>query len=287
MKKYVAILIILVLFIAVYFNRFALDKYFSKNFPKLAQSTIVQTIKEDISAPPPLISDIFSPKAYLTLKGTIEQTNVNRSQNGNLPALLENQKLNAAAKLKLDDMFGQQYFEHINPQGVGPGDLAKKAGYNFISEGENLALGNFEDDAVLVTAWMNSPGHRANILNGHYAEIGVAVGQGMYEGKKTWLAVQEFGKPASDCPTVDSNLKSQINSSQTETNQLEYQLKTTKAQLDAENPQTQEGYNKYNQDLAQYNDLVHIYNNKVDVLKQLISRYNNEVNAYNSCLGNS
>ena len=287
MKKYLALLIFLVVFILVWFNRFAVEKYFNLNFPKLAQSSIVQSIKEDISAPPPLISNIFSPSAHLTLEGTITQTNINRAQNGNLPALTENQKLDAAAKVKLNDMFKQQYFEHINPQGVGPGDLARQVGYDFISEGENLALGNYEDDAVLVTAWMNSPGHRANILNTHYTQIGVAVGEGIYEGKKTWLAVQEFGRPASDCPVVEPGIKANIDASQGETNLLESQLKTEKSKLDAENPQTQDQYNTYKQDLDDYNNLVHIYNNKIDTLKQLIARYNDEVNAYNNCLANS
>src|SRR6185369_15716694 len=117
-----------------------------------------------------------------------------------LPALKENALLDKAAKKKLDDMFAQQYFEHINPQGKGPSDLAKSVGYDYIAIGENLALGNFKNDAELVQAWMDSPGHRANILNKQYTEIGVAVGQGTYEGKKTWLAVQEFGRPTSSCP---------------------------------------------------------------------------------------
>ena len=61
-----------------------------------------------------------------------------------------------------------------------------------------------------MTAWMNSPGHRANILNPHFQEIGVAVGKGMYEGHETWIAVQSFGMPLSACPASDANLKIKI-----------------------------------------------------------------------------
>ena len=182
-------------------------------------------------------------------------------------------------------MFKQQYFEHINPQGVGPGDVAKQAGYDFISEGENLALGNFSDDQDLLTAWMNSPGHRANILNNKYQEIGAAVGQGVYQGHFTWLAVQEFGKPAGSCPSVDANLKSQINSLRADINQAQSQLASLKSRIDSANPQTQSDYNAYNQEVAQYNSEVQIYNNKIDSLKLIASQYNAEVTAFNACLG--
>jgi len=287
MKKVFVSVIVIILIVLGWHYRFSIYKYFTAKFPSLAQNPLVESIKEDISAPPPLISNIFSPSAHLTVEGTIEQTNLNRQQNGGLPALRENTKLDQAAQAKLADMFKQQYFEHVNPQGVGPGDLAKKAGYNYLAEGENLALGNFDDDEVLVTAWMNSPGHRANILNTHYTEIGVAVGQGMYEGKKTWLAVQEFGRPASDCPSVDPNLKAEINSQEADINSMDGELKTEKAQLDAMHPQTQQEYDDYKNKLDEYNNEVHLYNNKIDQVKQLVSQYNNQINSYNSCLGSS
>ena len=207
MKKFLGVIIVLIIAAAAWYYRFPIEKYFNSKFPALAQIPVVQDIKQDISTPPPLISKLINPGTHLTDAGVIEWTNTNRAQNGQLPALKENTLLDQAAELKLQDMFKQQYFEHVNPQGVGPGDLAKKVGYNFIAEGENLALGNFGNDQSLVTAWMNSPGHRANILNVHYTEIGVAVGQGSYQGQTTWLAVQEFGRPASSCPSVDLALK--------------------------------------------------------------------------------
>jgi hypothetical protein len=184
-------------------------------------------------------------------------------------------------------MFKQQYFEHINPQGIGPGDLARQVDYIFISEGENLALGNFSDDQDLLTAWMDSPGHRANILNTKFEEIGVAVGQGMYEGRQTWLAVQEFGKPASSCPGVDANLKAGIDSLNAEINQLGPPLQQVKSQIDSANPKTQSDYDAYNSLVAQYNSAVKIYNNKVDTLKLLTGQYNAEVKDFNVCLGSS
>jgi uncharacterized protein YkwD/outer membrane murein-binding lipoprotein Lpp len=264
--------------------RFIIQKFFQK-FPQISQIPTVSQIAQDISAPPPLVGQTNDPNSSLTREGVINWTNTNRQQNGALPPLKENLLLDKAAQAKLQDMFKQQYFEHVNPQGVGPGDLAKQAGYDYISEGENLALGNFTNDQDLVTAWMNSPGHRANILNKGFEEIGVAVGQGIYQGHQTWLAVQEFGKPASSCPSIDSNLKAEITGLNSDINQMKPQLTQLKTEIDSANPQSQSQYDAYNQEVAQYNSMVQIYNNKVDVLKLDTDQYNNEVSAYNACLG--
>jgi uncharacterized protein YkwD len=221
----------------------------------------------------------------LSISGVIIYTNQNREQNGNLPPLKENAQLNKAAKAKLDDMFAQQYFEHENPQGLAPADLAKAAGYAYISIGENLASGNFKDDKDLVQAWMDSPGHRANILNSKFMEIGVAVGQGNFKGRKVWLAVQEFGKPKSSCPAIDTNLKTQIDSLQKEVDVDQANLEVKKSEMNSMDPKTQAEYDSYNQKVAEYNSLIKIYNNKVDLLKANVAQYNAEVNNYNTCAG--
>lgn len=283
MKKFFTVIAIFIIAATAWHYRFAAQKFFQK-LPEIAKSPAVLDVTQEISTPPPLVGQQDNPNSHLTRVGVIAWTNNNRQQNGNLPALTENTLLDKAAQLKLQDMFKQQYFEHINPQGIGPGDLARQAGYNFIAEGENLALGNFTDDQELLTAWMNSPGHRANILNTKYEEIGVAVGQGMYQGHQTWLAVQEFGKPASSCPSVDLGLKTQISSLQSDINQLLSQLTALKSQIDSANPKTQSDYDVYNQVVAQYNSLAKIYNNKIDNLKLVTDQYNTEVKAYNACL---
>jgi uncharacterized protein YkwD len=290
MKKWIVGLIFVIA--AVLFWHFVLPKESQvgqipgdvKNF---ASSTLsgLQNASQNISVPAPLKSLVQNPNSLLTDSGVISWTNTNRQQNGNLPALTENSVLDQEAAAKLADMFKQQYFEHVNPQGHGPDYLAKTYGYAYISIGENLALGNFKNDQDLLTAWMNSPGHRANILNVKYREIGVAVGQGMYQGEKTWLAVQEFGEPASVCPSVNLNLKTQIVSLQAEVDQDGAQLTAEKAQIDSANPQTQSDYNIYNAEVADYNNKVAIYNNEVDTLKLDTSNYNAEVTAFNSCAG--
>ena len=54
---------------------------------------------------------------------------------------------------------------------------------------------------------MNSPGHRANILNGKFTQIGVAVGRGTFEDHEVWIGVQVFARPLSDCPQPNAALK--------------------------------------------------------------------------------
>src|SRR3989344_3216924 len=58
--------------------------------------------------------------------------------------------------------------------------------------GENLILGNFLSEKEAVQHWMDSPGHRANILNNRFTEIGVAFIKGQYQGDTVWIGVQEI-----------------------------------------------------------------------------------------------
>ena len=158
-------------------------------------------------------------------------TNIKRINNG-LSPLSRSDKLSASAAKKVKDMFEKQYFEHISPSGRGVKDLAQEAGYEFIVIGENLALGNFENDESLVQAWMESPGHRDNILNSRFREIGVAVGKGVFEGKSTWIAVQHFGFPVSYCPGPDDNFRDKIEKGENEIIVLQKELKASKAALE-------------------------------------------------------
>ncbi len=234
--------------------------------------------------PPPLVQSAAGKAGSLSKDGIIAQTNLQRQDNGNLPPLKENGQLDSAAAAKLQDLFQRQYFEHVSPDGKGPADLARDAGYAYLMVGENLALGNFGSDQELVDAWMNSPGHRANILRADFSEIGAAAAVGQYQGRETWIAVQEFGRPQSSCPAVDEGLKAQITSLQAQTDALAAELAAEKAVLDKAAPQTQQETGAYNAQVADYNNRIKIYDNQVDVLKGEISRYNAAVSAHNACL---
>jgi len=225
-------------------------------------------------------SSSVSSMAPLSTNGVIVFTNDARAQNGGLSALTENTVLDKDAQMKLADMFSKQYFEHVSPTGIGPGELANTVGYAYVIVGENLALGDFSNDQDLVTAWMNSPGHRANILNAHYQEIGVAVGRGMYEGRNTWLAVQSFGMPASACPRTDAQLKAQIDINNATIINLRAELDAKRALIDSTN-QSDPNYNTY---VNEFNALVPQYNNIVEVNRVAVLNYNASVKSFNACI---
>lgn len=95
-----------------------------------------------------------------------------------------NEELAVAAQLHAEDMVEQNYFDHTSKDGRSFGERAKDAGYDASPRGENIAAGHPTPEAVM-DGWMNSPGHRNNILSGGSNEIGV----GMFELR--W--VQVFG----------------------------------------------------------------------------------------------
>lgn len=255
-----------------------------ENIPLLSTTTAAAPAVKSISAPEPLkvIRDALVGSSKLTQTGVIVETNRERTARG-IPALSENQKLDAAAEAKVIDMFAKQYFEHVSPSGVGVDTLADRVGYAYVTVGENLALGNFADDQALVTAWMNSPGHRANILNTHFSEIGVAVRKGMFEGREVWLAVQEFGRPLSSCPAIDPTLKQSIEESKTKIEALQTSLDNVRQEIDAMEPKRGDAYN---QKVDEYNSLIPSYNQLVAATRTLIDQYNNQVRIFNSCIAN-
>ena len=215
----------------------------------------------------------------LTSRGVFVLTNAARVASSSVP-LVENARLDASAKAKLADLFARQYFEHVSPTGKGPSDLAEAAGYDYILIGENLALGDFKDDAALMAAWMASPGHRANILNPRFREIGIAVGRGTYQGEKTWIAVQEFGLARNACPQTDAELKSRIDAEIAQSDAMKAKLDQEKAAIAA----TPQNDPSYNQKAEQYNSEVPAYNSLVEKIKSDTQIYNTGVQKVNACL---
>jgi uncharacterized protein YkwD len=236
-----------------------------------------------ISAPPPLRKEDDAPSARLTGDGVFSETNRHRAENG-FAELRHDAQLDAAAEAKLKDMFERQYFAHESPTGEGPAEVVEASGYAYIIVGENLALGNFADDRELVQAWMDSPGHRANILEGKFTEIGIAVGRGTFEGKTTWMAVQEFGKPLSDCPEVSAELQAQIEADKARLDRLEADADALRAEIEAsEEPRTREERDAYNAKVDAYNALAREINALIAQIQGEIAVYNGQVQAYNAC----
>jgi len=124
-------------------------------------------------------------------KSALENFANQARQSTGLPALVENGKLGQAARLKAENMVQNQYFDHTSPSGVTPWFWFSKVGYNYKYAGENLAIG-FYDSKEVYDAWINSPSHKANILNPNYKEVGTAVLRGFGENNAV-VVVQEFG----------------------------------------------------------------------------------------------
>ena len=112
-------------------------------------------------------------------KEVIRLVNEIRTQYG-LKTLSEDWELSRVARYKSQDMHDRNYFSHTSPTYGSPFQMMKSFGISYRSAGENIAKGQRTPQAV-VDAWMNSSGHRANILNSSYTKIGVGyVSDGNY-----------------------------------------------------------------------------------------------------------
>lgn len=257
-----------------------LVKSFSENSLNFVEDSFEKTVNNGGN---PIRKQTDDEGSRLSVKGAIAETNRHRAE-ADLPPLTENTLLDIAAQKKVDDMFERQYFEHESPTGEGAGDLVEEAGYEYIVVGENLALGNYKDDTVLLRAWMDSPGHRENILKSSYTEIGIAVARGKFEGRDTWLAVQHFGKPQSACPAINNELKDRLNRRSAQAEELQADLERRKQEIeDSDDPKTQEEADEYNKKVDDYNAKVREYNNLINEMKSMSEEYNSQVRAYNEC----
>lgn len=119
----------------------------------------------------------------------VQLMNADRTKNG-LPALQVDSRLTALAERYAQDMINRGYFSHTNPEGQSPFDRMQAAGIGYSYAGENLAINNGVDAAEV--AFMNSSGHRANILSSNYTKVGIGV---RYSPSGQAYVVQEFIKP--------------------------------------------------------------------------------------------
>lgn len=279
------IFILAIFGVGVYFEDEATSLYKSfekeiENFKKIDVGNLIKQAEKQINLSQPLKIGGIDKQVVLLQSKIILETNLQRKKNVNLPPLLENIKLNETALAKAEDMFLNQYFEHISPTGVGPGDLAQKYGYDYIVQGENLILGNFSSEKELVQLWMDSPGHRANILNNRYTEIGVAIIKGIYEGETVWIGVQEFGLPLSSCQQPNEAFGNQIDYSKDQIDIIALQIDEKKREMDKTNPRS----SAYKQMVEDYNNLVQRYNSLVNAVKEFINQYNTQVSNFNNCM---
>ncbi|MBQ6450158.1 hypothetical protein IJJ08_04665 [bacterium] len=126
---------------------------------------------------------------------TILQTiNLERAAKG-LGPLSSDERLYQAAVAKGENMFGDNYWAHVNPSdGTEPWVFIQNVGYEYQSAGENLGR-DFTSEKALVQAWMDSPSHRENILNPQFSDVGLAVLDGQIDGQPVVLIVNLFAQP--------------------------------------------------------------------------------------------
>ncbi|MCF3128965.1 sigma-70 family RNA polymerase sigma factor [Streptomyces olivochromogenes] len=139
----------------------------------------------------PTRTSVVTPPTQAAPSGTVAQVvalvNKERANAGCGP-LTEDSQLDKAAQGLSDDMAARNFFDHTDPDGRDPGQRITAAGYRWSTYGENIAQGQ-QTPASVMDSWMHSPGHRANILNCSFKNIGVGVHNG--SGGPWWT--QDFG----------------------------------------------------------------------------------------------
>ena len=128
--------------------------------------------------------------------------NAARARNGVSPQLQWEDELGAVARAHSDDMTRRGYFDHDTPEGLGPSDRIDRAGYScwkgsHYGVAENIAIQpasssieKIADGAVL--GWLNSPGHRTNLLGRQYDRTGIGVSFGVWRGQRSVYLTQVF-----------------------------------------------------------------------------------------------
>ena len=138
------------------------------------------------STPAPDYGSVSSSGLTAAEQQAVTLMNADRNANG-LPSLKVNTKLVALAERYAQDMINRGYFSHYDPEGRSPFDRMQQAGIMYRTAGENLAINS--SVAAAEKAFMNSSGHRANILNSTYTEVGIGV---KYAANGQVYVVQEF-----------------------------------------------------------------------------------------------
>ena len=112
------------------------------------------------------------------IQQVVDLTNAERAKEGLAPLQIDS-ALTKSAQLKSQDMKDNNYFSHTSPKYGSPFDQMKSLGISYKSAAENIAMGQRSAQEV-VQGWMNSAGHRANIMNGSYTHIGVGLSDSGY-----------------------------------------------------------------------------------------------------------
>jgi uncharacterized protein YkwD len=240
----------------------------------------------------------------LTREAIITLSNHARALNG-LPPLSANPLLNAIAESRARDMLEKQYFAHVSPTGQQASDIAQSVGYPYKIIAENIGSGTFYTNQKVIDNWMQSPGHRRNMLSPEVAEIGAAVLKGRMNGNETYITVQIFGLQSPSvsqqtCVAPQKSLLDDIERMNAEIASLNAQLNRLKQDLDSENeaietdrrytygdPQKIHNLNvkimTHNEKSNWHNQIVVNVKAKAATLNSMVNEYTRMLQAYNDC----
>jgi uncharacterized protein YkwD len=172
--------------------RFSNPGAWAPHFDKITVSATTPAPSEPTPTPTPTPSQAPAPGGEAGMEAeVVTLVNAERAKKPNCPALNVDARLATAARKHSADMAARGYFDHTSPAGVDFASRITREGYKWAGAGENIAKGQRDARAVM-DAWMNSDGHRQNILNCGYRDIGVGLA---YDAKKTPLWTQDFASP--------------------------------------------------------------------------------------------
>lgn len=215
----------------------------------------------------------------LTVPGIVGWTNIERRQNGDLPALRPDPALDAIALARARDMIEHRYFAHVSLDGNSAESVAKDQSYGYITIGENIALGDFLNDDDLVQQWMGSPAHRENILKSQYTHMGAAAVQATYEDREQWFAVQIFAAPLSLCPPTDAAIQRRIEAAKTDIANLERRADDESAAI-----RSMPASSARNERIEAYDALIIDIQSRQKTMNDDITAYNASVEKRNLCI---
>lgn len=138
---------------------------------------------------------VLSYATNMSISGLLSSTNAQRSAAG-AAGLTSSGQLNSAAQSKANDMVARNYWSHETPDGQQPWVFIQAAGYSYTKAGENLAYG-FATSSDTITGWMNSPSHKANMLDAAFSEVGFgfANSDNFNNSGPSTVVVAMYGKP--------------------------------------------------------------------------------------------
>ncbi|HKX73049.1 MAG TPA: CAP domain-containing protein [Candidatus Saccharimonadales bacterium] len=137
--------------------------------------------------------EVLAYATSMSIGDLLAASNQSRAASG-LGGLALNGKLNNGAQAKANDMINKNYWSHNAPDGTQPWQFFTGHGYLYQKAGENLAYG-FDTSGQVIDAWMNSAGHRANLL-GNFKDVGFGIASGpTYQGTENTVIVAFYGIP--------------------------------------------------------------------------------------------